>query len=128
MDTVLMIVTYVISWFIVLGMAFLVLGHLVHYVGLEQRSAKALLGLILVGILLLAAALGLTIAQMYSIDLAKKGVLITLLFESMLIQSINQWTIATMQKPIQRILRWMITSLTIVMGLVVVGFFIFVHL
>ena len=127
MNNVLMILLYSISWFTVIGMALLVVALLVQYVRLKHRSTKALIGLISACILWLAATIGLAVAQAHSIDLSKRGVYFLLLFDSFVIQCIYQWTIGTVQNSMQRTLRWILTSITILFGLIVIGFFIFVH-
>ncbi len=123
-----MTVLYGATWAIVFCTAFLVIGSLLQYIGLKQKSMKALIGLIMIGILWLAAAIGVALAQARSINLVQKGGHLVLFLDIFVMQNINQWTIANVQKRIQRIIRWSITSLTIVMGLVVVSFFLFVHL
>ena len=127
MNTILTIFTYTISWFLVLSMILSVIGNYLQYRGLEHKSTKARTGLITIVLLWLAATIGLAVAQIHSIDLARKEVPLLLLFDSFLMQSISQWTIASMQKPIQRVLRWIMTSLVLALGLVIVGFFVFVR-
>ena len=113
-------------------MALLVIGSLLQYIGTQQKSTKALVGLITIGVLWLAAVIGLALIQAHLINFAKKNtfvfIIYLILFDSFLMQLINQWTIATIYKRIQRILRWMITGSVIVLGLVIIGFFIYVRL
>jgi len=126
-NNIFMILLYTGSWLIVLGMTFSVIASLLQYIGPEHKSTKALVGLITIVVLWLVAVISLVLVQVYSIDLIRTGGLLLLLFDNMVIQVINQWTNTNMQKRIQRIIRWVITSLAIVLGLVVISFFIFVR-
>ncbi len=127
MNSTLMTALYTICWLLILFMLFFILSSLLQYKGMEHKSTKAQIGLITMLALCLVAVIGLVLAQTYSIDLVKKGVLFLLLFDYMVIQSLNQWTIANVQKRISRIIRWVITILITIYGLVTISFFIFVR-
>ena len=127
MNNSFMIIMYTGIWIVVLGMTLSVIASFLQYRGTGHKSTKALIGLITMVVLCLAAVIGLVFAQVHSVNLAKTGGLLLLLSDSIVIQVINQWTNPNMQKRIQRALRWMITGLAVVIGLIVIGFFIFVR-
>lgn len=127
MNSIIMPAIYTICWLLMLFMLLFVGSSLLQYKGTVHKSTKARIGLITMIALWLVGVIGLVLAQAYSIDLVKRGIVFLLLFDYMVIQALNQWTISNVQKRISRIIRLAMTVLIIVHGLVTISFFIFVR-
>ena len=120
-------VLYPLCWIIIFGLTLIAGAICLQYVVLKPKSTKAHIGIVAIGILWLAAVIGVVIVQAHSLNPTKNGVIYLLVFDSFLIQLIYQWTIAKVYHRIQYVSRWVVTSVAIVYGFSLIGYFIFVR-
>ncbi len=119
-----MSITYIIDWIIVTFLTLMLVLYVLGYRRMKTHAAKGWIGLIAIGVLVLAAFVGVAQTHAHAINLAT-GLSPVLILDVFAIQAVAQWALVNVQTRQQRTARLVITGFVVFYALVVLVFFAF---